>query len=252
MSIIIKWWKRIIFILVVMILIIHIYEVNKSLEFYPKQRDIIRMIKDPETRPKKIKVIRNLLTIEQCKSIIKEAEHRCKCAHGWYTKRHKKYPTTDIRVHPGWDNADYVFKKVYREIIPQYKIFHPKFNTDLLHIEELFVVKYNPSEQKSLEKHQDGSMFSFIIALNKEFKGGGTKFADKQLQSLNNYKLQTGDCIIFSGWNFHEGLVVTEGTRYILTGFITGAWFCKILECSCSEQAREQYKIKDKKILKIN
>ena len=66
--------------------------------------------------------------------------------------------------------------------------------------------------QKSLETHIDGSEFSFIIALNDEYEGGGTRIVE------NNkiVKCNKGDCVIFCGQTQHEGLNVYSGTRYIL------------------------------------
>lgn len=72
------------------------------------------------------------------------------------------------------------------------------------------------NNQKSLDYHTDGSQFSFIITLNEEFEGGGTKF----LSDGETYKLNKGDCLIFNGKNKHCGVKITSGTRYILTGFI--------------------------------
>ena len=70
--------------------------------------------------------------------------------------------------------------------------------------------------QKSLNYHNDGSEFSFIIALNEDFTGGGTHFKEKN----KLIKLGIGDCVIFCGLNKHKGVEITSGVRYILTGFV--------------------------------
>ncbi|XP_030072049.1 procollagen-lysine,2-oxoglutarate 5-dioxygenase 2 isoform X2 [Microcaecilia unicolor] len=85
-----------------------------------------------------------------------------------------------------------------------------------------FVVKYHPDRQFYLRPHHDASTFTINIALNNknvDFQGGGCKF--------HRY-----NCSIESprkGWSFmhpgrlthfHEGLPVTNGTRYIAVSFI--------------------------------
>ena len=88
-----------------------------------------------------------------------------------------------------------------------------------LQIEEMFVAKYDATQintQKSLEPHEDGSEFSFIIALNDDYIGGGTRFVQKN----KTYKLKQGDVLLFCGQTKHEGLPINNGIRYILTGFI--------------------------------
>ena len=62
----------------------------------------------------------------------------------------------------------------------------------------------------------DGSEFSFIIALNEDYEGGGTRFIKKN----KTIHLNRGDIVVFCGQTKHEGLEVTKGVRYILPGFI--------------------------------
>ncbi|XP_053565984.1 procollagen-lysine,2-oxoglutarate 5-dioxygenase 2 isoform X2 [Bombina bombina] len=85
-----------------------------------------------------------------------------------------------------------------------------------------FVVKYTPERQSYLRPHHDASTFTINIALNKkgvDFQGGGCKFARYNC-SLDSPR---------KGWSFmhpgrlthlHEGLPVTNGTRYIAVSFI--------------------------------
>lgn len=85
-----------------------------------------------------------------------------------------------------------------------------------------FVVRYRPDEQPSLRPHHDSSTFTINIALNRkniDYEGGGCRFL--------RY-----DCKVESprkGWSFmhpgrlthyHEGLPVTQGTRYIMVSFV--------------------------------
>ena len=96
-------------------------------------------------------------------------------------------------------------------------LYHLKKNK--LTIDELFVAKYSGGDlnvQNELKPHEDGSEFSFIIALNDGYIGGGTHFV-KQNKTVH---LNTGDVVIFCGQTKHAGLPVIKGKRYILPGFI--------------------------------
>lgn len=71
-----------------------------------------------------------------------------------------------------------------------------------------------------LEEHEDGSQWSFVIALNNasEYEGGGTKFVE--LKSAPVFRPAVGCATLFSGKNRHCGVAITAGTRYILAGFL--------------------------------
>ncbi len=161
------------------------------------------------------KIIKNLLDKKFCKQIIDEAEAYAKI-NGWSRKRHDNYPTVDNLVTPEWKISVpfllTMIKKVYPNIIKMFDLSNKKD----IYIKEIFVVKYDVDGQKSLEYHTDGSEFSFVIALNDEFEGGGTTFK----HSGEQVKLGVGDCLLFSGKNKHKGNEITKGTRYILTGFL--------------------------------
>ncbi|XP_068136862.1 procollagen-lysine,2-oxoglutarate 5-dioxygenase 2 isoform X2 [Hyperolius riggenbachi] len=85
-----------------------------------------------------------------------------------------------------------------------------------------FVVKYTPSRQYFLRPHHDASTFTINIALNtkdQDFQGGGCRFSRYNCSVDSPRK----------GWSFmhpgrlthlHEGLPVTNGTRYIAVSFI--------------------------------
>lgn len=66
--------------------------------------------------------------------------------------------------------------------------------------------------------HVDGTPWSFVVALNdsKEYGGGGTHFINNNLTCRSQ---KAGSAVLFSGKNLHEGLAITSGVRYILTGF---------------------------------
>ncbi len=167
-----------------------------------------------------IDFIPELFTQDFCKEIIVESEQFAN-KNGWKKTRHNHYPTTDNIITPEW--------KVFSPIISKLKKYvNPKINqmfgveTNKLFLSEVFIVKYNVNDQKSLDFHADGSEFSFVICLNDDFTGGGTTFlhSDSDKNPGSNHKLNIGDCIVFSGQNTHKGEEITSGTRYILTGFI--------------------------------
>lgn len=161
-------------------------------------------------------IIDRMIDKEMCQSIIQEAEDYASI-YGWTTKRHDNYPTTDNQVTYKWNTynriSNYVHSQIFKELEKLYNV-----NSYELGINELFVAKYENSKNKQSElgEHVDGSEFSFIIALNDDYTGGGTHFSDSN-ETIN---LNIGDCLIFSGQNKHKGVKVVKGTRYILTGFI--------------------------------
>lgn len=155
-----------------------------------------------------------LLSKSMCKQILQEGIDYAK-KHKWTTKRHDDYPTTDNNIDESWKNFDFIDQhvrsRVFGEIAKMYNV--PK---DKLGVNEYFIVKYEPTKQASLETHQDGSEFSFILALNDDYEGGGTYFPDID----KHISLKTGECLVFSGQNRHQGQPITKGKRFILTGFL--------------------------------
>lgn len=204
----------ILLILAVIIIIITIFNYLQIEGFYQNKNLCNRLY--TQGKNTKYYVIENMLSKEMCNSIIQEAEDFANI-HGWTTKRHDNYPTTDNEVTYDWNTynyiSNYIHNKVFKELERLYNV-----NAFELGINEFFVAKYQniKNKQSALAEHVDGSEFSFIISLNDDYSGGGTHFTN-----LNKtVKLQTGDCLLFSGQNLHKGVKVENGTRYILTGFI--------------------------------
>ena len=163
------------------------------------------------------KVIRQFLTKEQCNEIIYEGEHYG-YIHGWTTQRHDDYPTTDNLIENNWNCHSFLKQKIESELYPQFEKLY-QLTPNKLKIEEIFIAKYDgdtKQAQKDLEYHEDGSEFSFIVALNDDYVGGGTHFS-KENKTIH---LKTGDVVIFCGQTRHGGIPVTKGTRYILPGFL--------------------------------
>ena len=166
---------------------------------------------------KKNKVIKGILTTNECSKIINEADHYGNI-HGWTTKRHDNYPTTDNLIEPNWECYDKLYNTVQRKLFPIYESIF-ELEPNLLEITEIFIAKYDGNAlnaQKSLDKHTDGSEFSFVLALNDSYVGGGTHFVEEE----KTIRLNTGDVLMFCGQTEHAGLPVTSGKRYILAGFI--------------------------------
>ena len=152
-----------------------------------------------------------------CLEIIRDAEAHAVDKGGWDTSRHSDYPTTDF------DTADIpsltypIQNIVYTRVIPRMVAAYG-LDPLKLGIDEVFIAKYEAAEgrQHSLATHEDGSDFSFVIALNDEYSGGGTKFE----RTGRVVKSARGSAVGFCGKSRHQGLRTTGGTRYILAGFL--------------------------------
>jgi len=153
---------------------------------------------------------------DMCRYIINESEKYATHNGGWMTKRHLKYPTTDLPV----DKIPSIFGiilETLKTIMKQINISYDLHNDMTIDVKDLFVVKYSHDAQTHLEMHTDASFISFNILLNEssEFEGGGTKFED----GLTHHS-QQGDLFIHSSLVKHSGSTITKGIRYLLVGFV--------------------------------
>ncbi|XP_073953493.1 procollagen lysyl hydroxylase isoform X2 [Choristoneura fumiferana] len=85
-----------------------------------------------------------------------------------------------------------------------------------------FVVRYRPDEQPSLRPHHDSSTYTINLALNTanlDYEGGGCRFIRYNC-SVKDTK--PGWLLMHPGrlTHYHEGLLVTRGTRYIMISFV--------------------------------
>ncbi|KAH8411190.1 hypothetical protein KR222_010054, partial [Zaprionus bogoriensis] len=85
-----------------------------------------------------------------------------------------------------------------------------------------FMVRYRPDEQPSLRPHHDSSTYTINIAMNRagiDYEGGGCHFLRYNCSVTETKK---GWMLMHPGrlTHFHEGLLVTKGTRYIMISFI--------------------------------
>ncbi|ALC43711.1 Plod [Drosophila busckii] len=85
-----------------------------------------------------------------------------------------------------------------------------------------FMVRYRPDEQPSLRPHHDSSTYTINIAMNSvgvDYEGGGCHFLRYNCSVTQTKK---GWMLMHPGrlTHYHEGLLVTNGTRYIMVSFI--------------------------------
>ena len=182
-----------------------------------RKKKICKIMYNDKKRPRTFKIIKNLLTIDQCQNIIAEAEAYAK-EFEWTTDRHDNYPTTDNEITNIWESYNLLSSRIYKIIIPELANMY-KVETDEIGLNEIFVAKYNHNAQNKLNAHEDGSEFSFVIALNDDYEGGGTYFTKLKKKA----SLKMGDALIFSGQEKHQGLSVIKGKRYIIAGFLNYA-----------------------------
>ena len=93
--------------------------------------------------------------------------------------------------------------------------------------------KYNnkttPHTILTLHTIPTGTPYSFVLALNINYEGGGTQFF-KNKHNEQIYKAKSrGSAVVFNGKNPHSGVKVTSGVRYILTGFINHYRYFKFI-----------------------
>lgn len=164
----------------------------------------------------KVYILENILSKKDCLQLIYASEKHSQIKGGWKNDRHEMYPTHDIDIRFIQPIGSYIYNIIYTNVIPQ---MAEKFDLNLryLGISEIFIVKYCKEGQTKLVEHQDGQAFSFIIPLNKDYVGGGTKF--KFLEDIIDPDI--GNCTIFCGKHHHKGIEIKTGERYILAGFLS-------------------------------
>ncbi|KAE8604275.1 hypothetical protein XENTR_v10014651 [Xenopus tropicalis] len=166
-----------------------------------------------------------VLSEKACDELVEEMENFGQWSGSAHTDTriaggYENVPTDDIHMNQiGLDNEWLHFIREYIAPITL-KVFAGYYTKG--HALLNFVVKYTPDRQSYLRPHHDASTFTINIALNKkdtDFQGGGCRFARYNCSIESPRK----------GWSFmhpgrlthlHEGLPVTNGTRYIAVSFI--------------------------------
>ncbi|XP_040283981.1 procollagen-lysine,2-oxoglutarate 5-dioxygenase 2 isoform X2 [Bufo bufo] len=166
-----------------------------------------------------------VLSEQACDEIVQEMEHYGQWSGSRNSDKriaggYENVPTDDIHMSQiGMDTEWLHFIREYIAPITL-KVFAGYYTKG--HALLNFVVKYTPNRQSYLRPHHDASTFTINIALNKkdtDFQGGGCRFTRYNCSIDSPRK----------GWSFmhpgrlthlHEGLPVTNGTRYIAVSFI--------------------------------
>jgi hypothetical protein len=161
-----------------------------------------------------------VLSPAECAAAVAAAEARA-ASGGWTVRRHSAYPTHDLPAAALGAAGRRLARAVKARLLPE---LATKFELAVgrLSVKEMFVAKYSaaPGGLAALEEHEDGSAWSFVLALNEEaaYAGGGTRFV--QLEGRPVHRPALGWATLFSGKNRHCGVATTAGTRYILAGFL--------------------------------
>jgi len=153
-------------------------------------------------------VVETTLNLDAAKRWIAAAE-----AHGWTTMRHHRHPTRDVPVSL-LDVGAAVFEFLERDVISAVAGVYG-LDAKRLSLNDCFLVKYD-RDHPGLETHVDGSEYSFSLALNDGFSGGGT-FLEYLGASV---RPRVGEALVHPGNLKHGGAPVVQGVRYVLVGFL--------------------------------
>ncbi|XP_068630751.1 procollagen-lysine,2-oxoglutarate 5-dioxygenase [Battus philenor] len=130
-------------------------------------------------------------------------------------------PTRDIHMNQvGLEKQWlYILKEYVRPL--QEMVFTGYFHNPPISIMN-FVVRYRPEEQPSLRPHHDSSTYTINLALNspnEDYTGGGCHFLRYNCSVRDTRK---GWLLMHPGrlTHYHEGLKITNGTRYIMISFV--------------------------------
>lgn len=134
---------------------------------------------------------------------------------------YESVPTRDIHMkqvglHEMW------LSFVHEYVMPIQLKEYIGYEHDPPHADLAFVVRYHPTEQAFLRPHHDSSTYTLNIALNTphvDYEGGGCKFIRYNCSVTESRR---GWALIHPGrlTHYHEGLPVTNGTRYIAVTFV--------------------------------
>ena len=219
-------FKYILIFLIIFFIVFHAIYFSLELLFDSKENFIIDhkrkkkicfIMHNDKKRPRTFKIIKNLLTPDECRNIVTESEEYAK-KFSWTTNRHNHYPTTDNAINNEWESYNLLSSRIYKTMIPKIATTYG-VKPDEIGLNEIFIAKYSHNAQNKLNAHEDGSEFSFVIALNDDYEGGGTYFTKLK----KKVSLRIGDALIFSGQEKHQGLSVIKGNRYIIAGFLNYA-----------------------------
>jgi hypothetical protein len=204
---------------------------TKDLEYF--KQHIIR--KDLEEG--KSYILYNVLTKEECAKFIEICEEKGFALAGLAIGKDQYRVNLDVRnnkrvMFDDPDLADKLWKRVEHLIIPEYKDCKAKCLNWRFRVYKYEVgEKFAPHHDQTfpLPRSNDRTLFSFMIYLNEGFEGGETTFFEEPTREYWNQKEteknikppikyvarpQTGMCVVFDHYLFHEGSEVTQGVKY--------------------------------------
>lgn len=157
---------------------------------------------------------KSILTPIMCEWIIHEAEQYA-FKNGWKTDRHNLYPTTDIPVES--IHSVFAFMLLFIKTIDELVCKSYNVEIEKINIIDMFIAKYDPNHQNSLNMHTDGmgTNLSISILLNDEFEGGNLIYED----DIISYG-EKGDVVMHTYHHGHGVTPVTKGVRYALVMFL--------------------------------
>lgn len=122
----------------------------------------------------------------ECDAILQAVESVTASRGGWDHDRHGNYPTTDLPLSAVPEVEVLIRTTLFRNVLLPLAQHYlpPPVLPEHLELIDCFFVKYScliDGEQTELERHVDGSTFSFNVLLNEPsaFEGGGTRFYHK-------------------------------------------------------------------------
>ena len=117
---------------------------------------------------------------------------------------------TEIKLNTIWEDII----KTY--ISPVVSYHWGSYQTNNINI--AFVVKYEHDKFYKLGPHHDSSAYTVNISLNSDYEGGEVRF----IKSNCKIKNKKGYALIHPGriTHYHEGLPVSNGTKYVCVSFV--------------------------------
>jgi len=161
-------------------------------------------------------IIPQIFTPDICEWFITETEEYTK-SKGWITDRHSSYPTTDIEVKSIPCLFNFMLMSVIAEIHKHINATYSISNTSI-NIADMFIVKYDLDNQRSLTSHADNCCITASILLTDkaDFSGCYVEYED----GIRYDYINRGDMIIHTHNHRHFVNPITSGLRYVLVLFL--------------------------------
>lgn len=143
---------------------------------------------------------------------------------GWQKKRHGGYPTTDLNLVADpftTEDRKWLADKFDARLAPMLSRVYG-IPPASIRANDMFVVRYDAVGRASLDIHTDSSDVTINVLLNDEFEGGGTRYWDRSNGEpfAHVTPRRPGTVATNSARINHEGMRISNGTRYLLVGFL--------------------------------